>query len=87
MESENGEFDAECGKCTEGCKDCYDEKSCLSCKEGFYVVRGNAKEENVICNKCSDDCLECSGSTKCLKCRDGFYLSYSGHSAFCLKLD
>ena len=87
MESKNGEFDAECGQCPEGCKDCYDEKSCLSCKEGFYVVRGNAKEENVVCNKCSDDCLECSGPTKCLKCRDGFYLSYSGHSAFCLKLD
>ena len=86
-ETSKGKNDAECQSCLYGCKQCYDGKSCVSCKEGYYVVKGNKKEENLVCQKCSEGCLECNGDTHCLKCGDGYYLASSGHSTFCLKLD
>ena len=85
-ETKKWENDAECGKCIEGCKECYDESSCISCKEGFYVVRGNKKEENIVCGECSEGCVECDGPNNCLRCGEGYYLNASGNSKFCLKL-
>ena len=41
IESKNGEYDAEWGKCMEGYKECYDENTFLSCQDGYYKVNGN----------------------------------------------
>jgi hypothetical protein len=85
-ETKAGDYDVECKKCLKGCKSCFDEFSCISCKEGFYTVRGNGDEENMVCGKCSEGCLECDSPLNCLKCDEKYYLAASGISKYCLKL-
>ena len=87
METRNGAYDAECGKCKEGCKDCGDENSCISCKEGYFIVKGNDNDENLVCGECPEGCVECNGHLNCMKCDEGYYLAASGHSTFCLKVN
>jgi proprotein convertase subtilisin/kexin type 5 len=46
-----------CSTCMNNCKNCFDENTCLSCPDGFYITTDNK-------------CLECSVIPGCLKCTD-----------------
>lgn len=67
--------DGICKSCTEGCKDCDESKTCLTCRYGFYLNPDSA------CSKCMRGCLDCYIENKdqvifeiCIEC-DYYYFT------------
>ena len=73
----------ECGKCNEGCKECYQDPEnlqnsiCKICEDGYNLFKGICIKDCEIGK--NEKCLECKTeegkNDQCLKCNDGYYLS------------
>ena len=73
----------ECGKCNEGCKECYQvpenlqNSICKICEDGYNLFKGICIKDCEIGK--NEKCLECKTeegkNDQCLKCNDGYYLS------------
>ncbi|XP_058866401.1 proprotein convertase subtilisin/kexin type 5-like [Acipenser ruthenus] len=84
-EVENPEYE-ECMECEKGCKKCMlsDPRSCLSCKEGFYMFKTRCFEgcpektyndnKTMECRECHKNCVSCD-ENQCHLCEEDFFFS------------
>ena len=56
------------------CAECNSE-NCTVCKDGYYLVTDNNKQECKLCNETYEEgCLKCDTS-QCLECGDGYFIN------------
>ena len=75
-------YDAECDKCSDGCKFCTNNLDCEICYSGYFLNNKNP-ENRMKCSKCGVFCEECFDESYCLKCIDGYHLIYSEDKVIC----
>ena len=77
------------GICPKDCNQCFKDKKCIKCREGYNFVANNKNDKNPSCKNidvsigyflenyvyypCLENCAKCNNETLCEKCKDPYY--------------